>query len=334
MIMLLIPLLWLGLVFAGGKKYKEPVRSSFSKEQSLALRGICAMEIVMGHLGIYLDAPLLRAISKADILFVGIFFALSGYGIAYSIENKQNYLRLFPLKKFVGLFLPAYIAYVLGELVVIVRYQIPEHAHNLYRLSYFFENVNWFIWELFFFYLLTYFIAKIKKLKQLHWILLLLSVLLIFVGYFTGINENWYGSGICFPLGIIYYYYSDCFYEKCLQKKWWCWGIAGFVALLFFAAGFLLLESRQPLLASICKNIVAVLVIFLLVVVLSRVKIGNSISYFLGSISFEIYLYHLVIIGFCRIFVENVFLCALLSIVATIFFSFLAKKGNDWIRKA
>lgn len=331
--MLLIPLLWLGLVFAGGKKYKEPVRSSFSKEQTLALRGICAMEIVMGHLGIYLDAPLLRAISKVDILFVGIFFALSGFGIAYSIENKEGYLHFFPVKKFAGLFLPAYVAYAMGELVVIIKYDLPEHAKRLYQLPYFLKNVNWFIWELFFFYLLTYFLAKIKKLRQMHWIMLLLSILLIFTGYFAGINENWYGSGICFPLGISYYYYSDWIYEKFLQKRWWCWGLAGTSVMVLFGLGFLLLESTQPLPASICKNIVAAMVVFVLIVLLSRVKIGNRLSYFLGTISFEIYLYHLVIIGLCRIFVENVFLCALMSIVATILFSYFAKKGNVWIRK-
>lgn len=331
MIMLLLPLLWLGLVFAGIKINKEPVRNPFSKEQSLVIRGICAMEIVIGHIGIYSDTPFLRAISKTDILFVGIFFALSGYGIAYSIEQKEKYLHLFPLKKFCSLFLPAYVAFALGELIVVLQYQSPVLLKRLVQLPYFFKNINWFIWELFLFYLLTYLLVKMKKLKQLPWILLILNILLIFAGYYAGISENWYGSGICFPIGILYYQYSETFYEKCLQKKWWLWGLTGVVTLCIFAIGFLLFENRLPLLASILKNTVAVLVIFVLVIILSKVKIGNRVSRFLGGISFEIYLYHLVIFGLCRFFVTNELFCALLSITGTILFSAFAKHVSDSI---
>lgn len=91
--MAIIILLWLALVFAG-IKYIEIAKDSiaFSRDNSLALRGICSIEIMMGHLGIATNSAILYPNRKAGILFVGVFFALSGYGLMYSLQNKDNLL--------------------------------------------------------------------------------------------------------------------------------------------------------------------------------------------------------------------------------------------------
>lgn len=79
--------LWVALdVWGMTKRQNESVLSS---EQTGALKGICAIEIMMGHIGSATESIFLFPNRKAGILFVGVFFLLSGYGLAYSMANKQ-----------------------------------------------------------------------------------------------------------------------------------------------------------------------------------------------------------------------------------------------------
>lgn len=86
--MIIILVMWLALVGYGISLNKP--NDPFGREQFLALRGISAIEIMIGHIGLATDSVILYPNRKAGILFVGIFFLLSGYGMAYSTEHKPN----------------------------------------------------------------------------------------------------------------------------------------------------------------------------------------------------------------------------------------------------
>lgn len=51
--------------------------------------------IMIGHIGLATGSIVLYPNRKAGILFVGIFFMLSGYGLIYSVDNKPEYLKHF-----------------------------------------------------------------------------------------------------------------------------------------------------------------------------------------------------------------------------------------------
>lgn len=97
--MIFIVLLWLVLIVVGIKYNKTASETAFTPDNSVALRGICAIEIMMGHLGIATGSMVLYPNRKAGILFVGVFFALSGYGLMYSVINKNDYMVNFIFKK-------------------------------------------------------------------------------------------------------------------------------------------------------------------------------------------------------------------------------------------
>ena len=67
---------------------------------------------MLGHIGIATQSVFLYANRKAGILFVGIFFMLSGYGLIYSLNNKPNYINNFLKKRMCRIFFPAYIVYI------------------------------------------------------------------------------------------------------------------------------------------------------------------------------------------------------------------------------
>ena len=82
---LVVIFLWLLLCIWGIKKRQE--ESVLSSEQSIAVKGVCAIEIMLGHIGLATGSVFLFPNRKAGILFVGIFFLLSGYGLKlYPIE--------------------------------------------------------------------------------------------------------------------------------------------------------------------------------------------------------------------------------------------------------
>lgn len=104
--MIIILIMWFILIGYGISFHKQ--NNPFEQEQTLALRGICSVEIMMGHIGLTTGSVILYPNRKAGILFVGIFFLLSGYGVAYCTEQKTDYLKNLLVKRTVKILLPAY----------------------------------------------------------------------------------------------------------------------------------------------------------------------------------------------------------------------------------
>lgn len=109
-IMLIILLSWMAIILIG-ISWKKDVLPPLDKNQATAIRGISAIEIMIGHIGVATGSLVLFPNRKAGILFVGIFFLLSGYGLALSADKKADYMDSFLLKKSTRLILPAYVVY-------------------------------------------------------------------------------------------------------------------------------------------------------------------------------------------------------------------------------
>lgn len=92
-----------------------------SKSTTNALKGISAIEIMIGHLGIATGWMLLYPNRKAGILFVGLFFFISGYGLMFSYLRNKNYLKNFLIKKVVIIIVPAYLVYLLNGVFELIQ---------------------------------------------------------------------------------------------------------------------------------------------------------------------------------------------------------------------
>ena len=67
----IIILSWLMMILLGLKKKDNA--NPFDMETSQVLRGICAIEILLGHVGLYTNSTILFANRRAGILIVGAF---------------------------------------------------------------------------------------------------------------------------------------------------------------------------------------------------------------------------------------------------------------------
>lgn len=332
MIMYLIPLLWIILILVNIKILKIPRANGFTREQSQALRGISAIEIMLGHIAMYGNTAALFVFRKSGILFVGIFFALSGYGLAYSIKEKKEYLKGFVLKKTLALLIPAYIAYIIGLAGLSFQYSYRVFD-ELGKPWIFFSRVNWFIWELLALYVLTYVCAKIGALRKTHFFIFIASAIFVIIAFIMGLDNPWYGSTFCFWLGIIYYEFRKDFFSRLIDKKVVIHTIVVGVIFALSVAGFMFLGDASFIGNVLGRNLASTSLVLILMMTLPYIQIENKISRWLGNISFEIYLLHVPVVTLCQFLIKDLFFSTIVSILVTVCLAYVFMSIRQMIQK-
>lgn len=332
--MLVIILLFIGIVI-----YKARIMNAdYAKEaldyrNTLSIRGICAIEIVLGHIGIALPNQLLLfPFRKAGILIVGIFFFLSGYGLMYSLENKKDYLVGFLKKRITAILLPVFLVCIFTMLIYSI---ILDNNNSIIGLALnSIKSINWYVWEIFGCYILFYLAYKFAEKKTAFKIVVIICSLFICISYVTGLSNPWYGSTLCFPLGLWAMQNKEKFLEwstvRWMRKAIVLGIILGISIILFF-----ILPGRSIIGAIVSRNIASLSFCCLAVILLRKVKLGNRISSFLGEISFEIYLIHPVIIYFfhsSQVYIENDIVYTIVTIMTSILLAALLRQNVHKIK--
>ncbi|MBQ8300613.1 MAG: hypothetical protein IJX57_01420, partial [Clostridia bacterium] len=77
----------------------------FSVDETGSIKGMCAVLILLSHLCVTFaeDFSGFLLFKNVGAIMVGGFFFVSGYGLEYSVLNKENYLRDFFSKRFLPL---------------------------------------------------------------------------------------------------------------------------------------------------------------------------------------------------------------------------------------
>lgn len=274
-----------------------------STSQSISLKGISATEIMIGHLGIATGLNILYPNRKAGILFVGIFFMISGYGLMYSYLNKSEYMRHFLRKRMSGLLVPAYIVYLLNGIVEYLnRGGVKPAAAAVIRyllLSKFMQTTNWFVFEIFLFYILFWVFYKFFAMKIANILLCAVVIFLIFAGFYFKIDNPWYGSSLCFPLGILYAQ-RERKWNEILLKHYFIKNVVLLSGCGICIIAFFILGNSSMIGNPIARNLAAVSFCMWVLSILQKVRIEYRSLCWLGKISYEIFLLHpvwIVIVG-------------------------------------
>lgn len=318
--MVVVIALWIALC-AYGISFQKNTVLPLNSNHALALRGICAIEIMIGHIGISTGSIWLYPNRKAGILFVGIFFLLSGYGIAYSIENKGNYQKKFLIKRITKLFVPAYLVFIIFTLSDVVLFKAPR-PWSIVSLSEFLGSLNWYVWEQLFFYVLFWLVNRLMP-RYVELIIIVCSVVFVGIAFVLGIDNPWYGSTLCFALGLCYYKMEK---KKCELKriKWWIVLLGAGVCLGTSMLAFFVLGNDSVVGNPIARNIASVSFCIIILLLLEKIQIGNKVSQFFGKFSYEIFLVHpFVLSRLKRVAIESSLVYALMAIVLTITISYL-----------
>lgn len=319
---ILIALALLLLVGIKPSKLREWQEEPLSLERSKAIQGFAAVAIIVHHLSQELaqKAGTIGFFEGLGVLFVGIFFFFSGYGLYTSLKTKENYLKGFLKKRLVTILVPFYLCI----LVFVAAACICGEKFTLLQLLGVLSGwalINghmWYIVEIAILYLAFFLIYRLIKNRTAATVVMGMFVLAMMAGslmlchgadmsasgWFQG--EWWYNSSFLFVIGIIFSKHSESI-RKIARKAYYLLLVvfAGLTAVLGLQTAYMLrkysywseIPGQDPkYLDKIrCLSVqlpwIFVFVCFVLLLMM-KVRFGNPVLKFLGSISLELYLIH------------------------------------------
>lgn len=301
-----------------------------SLNQTNCIKGFLACGVMLFHLT--RDASFARLFFPCGSLFVGLFFFYTGYGIMYQyLTRGEAYLKGFPKKKLgkvlmpwviLALFSPVYYAMgadptaalETGRLVQNILEQIGEWVPN-----------GWFIFVTLLFQLVFYCLVHFGCRKPLALIIgnSAFVILYMMAMYHFGMGHWWYYRCHCFILGLIWASYREELVAV-FKKHYFLW-------LLILTASLVRLY-----IVYVTKNndylvTMAMLTVFVVLVQLvsMKLKLGNPVLTWLGSISMEMYLVHGYMLEIVRMALggySRTWLYGLLVVLSTLVVSTILKR--------
>lgn len=265
-----------------------------SNDDFLPLRGLLALVIVTDHLSQEMTNPgVILAFSFTGYIVVSIFFAISGFGLAYSVETKPNYLDRFLAKRLPKILIPFWLINLIYIFVdaIVYKKQIGLWLFLGYTLGYPQVNTNaWYVLALTAMYLI--FNVSVKWIchgnvrKAIPWII-------VFIGFWDYfclmvIRKYWWMNAcFAFPMGMVMYRRIQAMPGKASR-------ITIIPMILFLASfrggwRFLPIGAGVSLFCMIVASVTGSILFFAITNVI-RIR-GKSLAFF-GSISYELYLIH------------------------------------------
>lgn len=264
------------------------------------MRGLIAIWIILGHCSMEFEKEILPLylIHKFNLVWVGVFFFLSGWGLEISNVTKKNYLKGFLLKKTISIIGMTVKVWIFGILIL----TLVGKNYNFYFLellkNYFFST-NWYMWELLFFYYLYYLTTKyIQNSKIRLYVIFIICLCIVMLLPFTGIKPAYYFSCLGFPVGIFSYHNRERI-QNCFKR--YPVKILLILMMISFLCTLSLLLPQKNSISALGKNIMCISVALMGVILFMNFSLEARSLKFLSMISPQLYLYQFPILTFFRI---------------------------------
>lgn len=369
--LLAVVLLW------GVKFYKKGTWNDgfMSLSQTKALQGFFALLIMFHHAGQKTCAPWLNPkfiipglelFVPIGYFFVGIFLFCSGYGLFKSYKAKPDYLNGFFKRRI----LPLIVAfYTTGWIFLIVRFLMKQKMDTEQIIYYItglqLSNPNaWYVITLPFFYLAFYLFFKFIK-KDGWAIFATCFVVFAYTVLGTCIDHNdfwmrgewWYNSVHFFSLGLLFAKFEEPVIKH-VKKYYILYLILAFVGIFVFygfseytQATFSYYGENMRLpfgkkvgnrwICLISQMLASCAFVFFVFMLGMKMKIGNKVLNFMGTITLEFYLIHglfVELFGFNFVdarpaihYIKNVALYVLVVLVLGLISAILLQKLHNLI---
>lgn len=294
----------------------------WSRTQTKAIQGICAIVIVFHHMAQKVSAPWLpreyfshglEPFLYVGFLMVGVFFFCSGYGLYTSVKSKTDYL-----KNFLGSHIrPVILIFLIANSV-------------FYLVGNVFSGYNWYIYALLYLYVAFWISFRFIKKDGTAIAAIIGFVALYIAGCEFFAAGTWcYNSIIAFPVGMLVAKNNDRTADF-LKKKYLlklCALFALTVAALVSAevlnarTGAAEAEDTYNLMryaSVILWSVSATSFSLFLFAGSMKIQIKGRVWSFLGSITLELYMIHVVFVemfGYCFSSPENGSVCYIGSVI-------------------
>lgn len=279
------------LIALFGVKYDPDKQNFFDVSDSTVLRGLFCLLVVLVHIPEAQQNQIQDAMGSFAYIGVTFFFMASSYGLKWGVLYKPNYLHGFWLKRLSSLLVPAFLCNLL-QVGVFAALSKPVEVWTLFSINEWVEILLLFYAV---FWIIYYLPAKLGLVSG-YWQDLLICLIVIacsLIDRLTSIKLTlvWPTESLGFAYGIIL---ADCFD---IFKKWSSinWAKKSIFMFVFGTVTGVAYLKFKPVAfwGDYCLKFFLGIVLLLLILQLTRkFSIGNCMSKFLGSISYEIYLLH------------------------------------------
>lgn len=313
-----------GLIFASLSRRRRcmklvsNLRGGYNKYSTKAVKGICAILVMLSHI--------FGQLSWVGYIAVGIFFCFSGYGLLYSWKTKDNYLDGFIKKRIARVVTPFLVVYIVSIVLHIIiggPEEISDFVEKIVSLK--FLPSAWYVVAIVYFYLGFYVIAKsAKSEKRILFCMIFFWIAYCFICIVTKWNTFWYNSSFGFVIGLLG---AICIKNDSIRidknKKYLFLWTTVTLAVFILAACTPRRLITDVLYSSILTIAVAVFVI--------SYEIQSNLLNKIGDVSYEIYLIHPLVIFCVKQANFDFWLAAVMDITLSIFLAFLWNMLEDKI---
>ena len=299
----------------------------FDIESTNCMRGFWCIIVLLVHIPEVYQNPIQDALGSFAYIAVTFFFMTSGYGLTLGVQKRPDSIREGFWKRRVGkLLLPL----VLVNVLRLLAEWVTSGEFDLLNLL----HVNAFVRQILAFYLLFWLVFRFLgclpfggKAGLLCGVVAVFSIAV----YLVGDNPlfAWPVETFGFMYGILLALYKDklCAFAR---HRWLL--KSGAVCVAALALGVAYLKFKAVPLAGdyVCKLLLGAAILLLVLFLNSKLPLGNSVSRFLGGISYEVYLAHdVVFIALSAVpvvFDSGVYV--VLSVALTVLLSYLVHLGS------
>lgn len=261
---------------------------------------------------------------------MGVFFFISGYGLAFGCHNKPEYFKNY--RKRIGSvlipFLIAHLVYMAGDMLFGISYSITDVLQSLIGQSTLVRN-NWYVPACLLFYILFWAIYSCGLREQVKLLMLSASVCVYvcICSFVLKLGSYCWMNALPFFGGV--WWQTICQKEKnTVTNSRSLWLRRIFVCVVGYGVAYIGLPISNRISGTyayeICYNLMSLFGVGFIILAFSAIGKGNRIASFIAAISYKIYLYHgLFIDGFCskRFFIQKDILYVFSVYTATILLS-------------
>lgn len=292
----------------------------FDKNSTNALRGLWCIVVVLVHIPLIYQNEIQELIGSFAFVGVTFFFMFSGYGMKLNIKNGKLVDGVaFWKKRLIRLLLPC------GILNIFIF--IYESLNNNVSYTFLFKLDSWVKWLLLC-YIIFWAIYQFENITESEkdFIICLLIIMVSIFSYINRSNFNtiWCVEVLGFIYGILLAHLKDWFILKC--KKNWNYKCM-LLCLISLTVGITYTQLKIiPFWGDyLLKVILGIVIILFLLCMNCKIKIGNKMSYYLGGISYEIYITHRFVLKVMSQYELNSGAYILLVLVITIIIATIIK---------
>lgn len=283
-------LLTVVLILMSVKKQDKEIL--LEKDSTIFIRGIAIIFIMFHHIVQHTNAidSIVIHFNLIGYICVAMFFLLSGYGNAFSYRKNKDHAEKWILKRILRIYLTFWIIWIIDLIAVILvngdEFSVSTLIKQATTMTFPYW-INWYLKIQVIAYILFYIAYKLFK-KNSDIVLVVLTIISVGVMYILGLDVYWWNTIMCFGFGSVLAERKDLVLKKIKSANKYILLAASLVAfVVLFILG--INHCKITTISSIAFCVFVTLLVF-------AFKFKSKIINFIGNISLEIYLWHLVLL--------------------------------------